>query len=497
MTNPVDDEYVKSALRKGETLSTEFKSSVLMAPPGQTWSEGTRRNKEREFIKDVGALANVVEGPNTPVLIIIGVDRIGNPSPDGPLHDRAAMDRLAREEFEHPIELRYTEHHVEMPGGTQTKVVVSQIFADAENRPYRVRSTASHEHAGKAFGRRFKVGKMPLEPEVYILNSEECSRLQESAAIAREPTAWPLSDVSDDDLVPDQVDVVLSANSIPTDRSNPDHRRRRMQRCGLLTPGGRPTYVAALFCCEPPLPSSLPGAEILLVVHSPGSEQPVPRRFHGILPDQIRAAFEAFKRETGPKAPDEAVREILVNATIHRDYRRAEPVRVDLYPDRCVIESPGGLIPPITVEHLTGPRFFDRQPPHRNAVLVRTFLAVQRSYFTDSAFEGIGSGIPEAYAVAKRLGADPPLSAFADDWSVVVTVHGRFMASGPPFRAGDSLRGDLLGYLRQYGPARFAELAAAFGRTPPNRIRQALRELRQTGQIRQTSGGRFVKYEVG
>jgi hypothetical protein len=495
VTNLVDDAYVEAALRRGETLSTEFKGVELAPLPGQSWNDGIRRNQEREFIKDVGALANVVEGPNTPALVVIGVDRTGNPAPHGPVFDRAAMSRLAREEFEYPIELRYTEHHAATPGGTRARLVVAQVLADAGNRPYRVKATFSFEHAGKAFGRRYKVGRMPLEPEAYVLNSGECSLLQEAAAAAREPGAWALAGLTEDDLVADHVEIVLSGYNVPTDRFNAEHRRRRVQRYGLLTPEGVPTYVAALFCCEPPLPTALTGAEILLVVHSPGSDHPAPRRFHGVLPEQIRAAFDAFKRETGPHAPDEAVREILVNAVIHRDYRRAEPVRVNLYPGRCVIESPGGLIPPITVQHLTGPRFYDRHPPHRNAVLVRTFLAVQRQYFADSAFEGIGSGIPEAYEVARRFGAEPPLSATADERSVVVTVHGRFMPSDTPAGASDD-PGDLLGYLRRHGSAPFAELALAFSHIPPTRLRQMLRDLRQAGEIRQSGAGRSVTYEA-
>lgn len=492
----VDRAYVEAALRHGETLSTEFKEAVLEPLPGQPWNEGIRRNREREFIRDVGALANVVEGPNTPVVIVVGVDNHGRPTAFGPRYDRSVMDRLAREEFEHPIELRYTEHDVEAPGGTRARLVGIEVLADAANRPYRVKSTSATEHAGKAFGRRYKPGKIPLEPEVYVLGSEECQRLQEAAALAREPNAWACPGLAIDDLVPEHVDTVLAGYRASADRSDDELRRRRMVRCGLLTHDGRPSYVAALFCCETPLPSALTGAEVLLVVHSPGSAPPAARRFRGLLPEQIRDAFAAYQREAGPRAPDEAVREILVNAVVHRDYRRPEPVRVDLYSDRCVVESPGGLVPPIRAEHLAGPTFYDRHPPHRNAALVRTFLAVQPYWFKDATFEGIGSGIPEAYEVAKRLGADPPLSAYADERSVVVTVHGQFAPSAGGPVTSDSTSQEVVMYLREHGPAGFAEIAVAFSSVPPSRLRRVLRELTEAGQLRQLRLGRAVRYEA-
>ena len=53
-----------------------------------------------------------------------------------------------------------------------------------------------------------------------------------------------------------------------------------------------------------------------------------------------------------------AVREALINAVCHRDYRlRGEPVTVRLFNDRLEITSPGGLPGFLTLAHLTGGRF--------------------------------------------------------------------------------------------------------------------------------------------
>lgn len=58
-----------------------------------------------------------------------------------------------------------------------------------------------------------------------------------------------------------------------------------------------------------------------------------------------------LRRHELPRLPERVIREAVANAVAHRSYaQRGTPVRVELRPDRVVIASPGGLIPPVTVE---------------------------------------------------------------------------------------------------------------------------------------------------
>ena len=50
-----------------------------------------------------------------------------------------------------------------------------------------------------------------------------------------------------------------------------------------------------------------------------------------------------FKREERPELPEEAIREAVVNALAHRDYRSTANVQVYVFKDRLEIVSPGGL----------------------------------------------------------------------------------------------------------------------------------------------------------
>ena len=61
--------------------------------------------------------------------------------------------------------------------------------------------------------------------------------------------------------------------------------------------------------------------------------------------------------------PEGAVREILMNAVVHRDYQSNTPVRFYWFSDRIEISSPGGLYGEVTPEN------FLRQSSYRNPIL--------------------------------------------------------------------------------------------------------------------------------
>jgi len=63
-----------------------------------------------------------------------------------------------------------------------------------------------------------------------------------------------------------------------------------------------------------------------------------PHRIHGFAP-------EAF-----PELPEAALREVVVNALVHRDYTIHAPVRVFILEDRVEVRSPGGFPNTVTVE---------------------------------------------------------------------------------------------------------------------------------------------------
>lgn len=109
--------------------------------------------------------------------------------------------------------------------------------------------------------------------------------------------------------------------------------------------------------------------------------------------------------------PLAALREIIVNAVVHRDYgpmARGTRVQVELYPDRLEIISPGGLYGPVSIERLGD----DGIASTRNRVLMD--ILENTRFRRDQGFmcEGRATGIPTVMASLREAGRVP--ATFAD-----------------------------------------------------------------------------------
>ncbi len=71
-------------------------------------------------------------------------------------------------------------------------------------------------------------------------------------------------------------------------------------------------------------------------------------RKHVAVSQVVRGA----RREEVPEYPERAVREAIVNALVHRDYKAGRHPRVLMYRDRIVVESPGYPPAPLTLREI-------------------------------------------------------------------------------------------------------------------------------------------------
>lgn len=75
--------------------------------------------------------------------------------------------------------------------------------------------------------------------------------------------------------------------------------------------------------------------------------------------------IEKATRKQVPVYPEIALRELIANAVIHRDYSRTDSyVQVEIFDGRIEITNPGPLLPDMTVD-----RLIDQQPRARNEIL--------------------------------------------------------------------------------------------------------------------------------
>ncbi len=140
----------------------------------------------------------------------------------------------------------------------------------------------------------------------------------------------------------------------------------------------------------------------------------------------IEYIIKHVKREERPELPEEAIREAVVNALAHRDYRSTANVQIYLFNDRLEIVSPGGLPAGMTEADL-GIKSIPRNP--------LLFGILHRM----EAVERIGSGIRRIRDLCREHGVAEPLIEVADSWvttmfqrptSEVETRTGRKQESG-------------------------------------------------------------------
>jgi len=113
-----------------------------------------------------------------------------------------------------------------------------------------------------------------------------------------------------------------------------------------------------------------------------------------------------------PAFNEGAVREAILNAVSHRDYRLAGSVFVKQFPTTLEITSPGGFPPGITPENI-----IVKQSPRNRRIaeaLARCGL-VERS----------GQGADRMFGAAIREGKQPPAFRGTDAYQVAVTLHGK------------------------------------------------------------------------
>ncbi|MBQ9387949.1 MAG: putative DNA binding domain-containing protein [Lachnospiraceae bacterium] len=138
------------------------------------------------------------------------------------------------------------------------------------------------------------------------------------------------------------------------------------------------------------------------------------KRFDGTIPEMLDAAMsfvrrniktavivdENGKRTDKPEYPLVAVRELILNALIHRDYSihtEDSPIRVIIYRDKLVVENPGGLYGRLTITDLGKVPGDTRNP----------FIASNLEIIINT--ENRFSGIPTIRNEMKKAGLPEPL----------------------------------------------------------------------------------------
>lgn len=146
----------------------------------------------------------------------------------------------------------------------------------------------------------------------------------------------------------------------------------------------------------------------------------------GRLLDQIDAAVAFLKRSVRAPShveglerveegiPEKVLREAVLNAVAHRDYRAASQVRIFVFDDRVEFVNPGELLNQLTLEGIQLGGISQRRNPVVAALLAR---ARRR--------ESLGMGVPEMIRLMRERKLPPPeLSVAAGHFKLVLRLRG-------------------------------------------------------------------------
>lgn len=258
-----------------------------------------------------------------------------------------------------------------------------------------------------------------------------------------------------------------------------------------------------------------PQLMVSVVVHSPDSSSGT--RFldnqtvRGPIPEMVETTLAMLRRNLAVRAvisehgsrvdeveyPLEAVREAVVNALMHRDYSpvtRGTQVQIELFPDRLVVRSPGGLYGGVVVDELGE----EGISSSRNAVLSSLLADTYLPSSNELVAENRSSGIPAMLAVARRRGLPRP--SFRSSIASFVVTMARSELLGPETR----------GWITQLGahlPTQAHQLALAMLRDDyltnemlrqwgVDRVTagQVLRDLVDQGLAVKEGGRRYARY---
>lgn len=160
--------------------------------------------------------------------------------------------------------------------------------------------------------------------------------------------------------------------------------------------------------------------------------------------------------------PAEALKEILVNAVIHRDYSINDDIHVKIYDNRVEIQSPGKLPGYVTLANILDERY------SRNPTIVRLLHKLP-----DPPNHDIGEGLNTAYNAMRSAGLVEPQIKELEN-AVVVTIEHRKLAS---------LEETILDYLKDHDEITNKIVRQLTGEGSENKVKKALQNLREQSSI--------------
>ena len=267
-------------------------------------------------------------------------------------------------------------------------------------------------------------------PRKAIANEQEERALSERrVALAKSFDAQPCAESKIDDLALGQFDAyrreavdaeTIAANHRPLEQQlaslrlyDPD--RHCATHAGLLLVGKNPRFfLPGAYVQYLELPGTSLTERPIDQAEVAGDLQSVLKELLGRLRLLVKTAMvqvNPLQEKLVPNYPEGAIRELLMNAVMHRNYNSNSPIRFYVFADHIEIQNPGGLYGEVTQAN------FPTRNSYRNPVIAEALKSL-------GFVNRFGYGVQRAQALLLDNGNRPAEFEF-DEHSVLVKVHKR------------------------------------------------------------------------
>lgn len=197
------------------------------------------------------------------------------------------------------------------------------------------------------------------------------------------------------------------------------------------------------------------------------------------LNNNLRSTFDGLRRIDYADYPEEALREALLNAVVHRDYDYSGSIIINIYDDRMEFISLGGLVKGLTLEDIKGGV---SQP--RNTVIANVFYRLE-------LIESYGTGIQRMLESYAGSGFEPEFAPAPASFVVML-----------PNRNAEKNQADDLDLSREEKVLRLLTERSSISRKDVEQLlgcssfpaNQVLKLLLEQGRIVKTGAARGTKY---
>ena len=165
--------------------------------------------------------------------------------------------------------------------------------------------------------------------------------------------------------------------------------------------------------------------------------------------------------------PPEALKEVIVNAVIHRDYNISDDIVIRVFDDRVEVKSPGRLAGHMTLDNLLTDRF------SRNPTINRLI-----NKYPDPPNKDIGEGLKTTMRSMAEAKLKPPRFAQEDNYFVVTIEH-------TPLARPQEI---VLQFLAGHDEITNAIARELTGINSENTMKEVFYDLRDTGVIERVPG---------